>query len=108
MVISGRCIGRDRLAASAAADFRSVCGLAIAFGAVCRLILTSGALNSPLRALSGRHCAAFEHDQAAHVVGEVCEADLGGGAQDADSADELAAHAAPLVAEHILDPRPHL
>ena len=57
-------MGRDRLAASAAADFRSVGGLAFAFGVVCGLIRTAGAPNSPLRALSGRHCAAFEHDEA--------------------------------------------
>ena len=83
-------------------------GWPFAFGVVCGLIRTAGAPNSPLRALSGRHRAAFQHDQAAHVVGEILHADPGGGAQDADSADELAAHAVMLVAEHMLDPRADL
>ena len=43
-------------------------GWPFAFGVVCGLIRTAGAPNSPLRALSGRHRAAFQHDQAAHVV----------------------------------------
>ena len=44
-------------------------------------ILTAGAPNSRLRVLSGSHCAAFEHDEAEHILGEILPADLGGGAQ---------------------------
>ena len=41
-------------------------------------------------------------------MGEILQADLGGGAQDADGADELSAHAVMLVTEDMLDPRTHL
>ena len=58
-------------------------------------------------ALSGRPRAAFEHDQAAHVIGEVLHPDLHAGARDANGAHELAAHAGLLATEHMLDPRPH-
>ena len=59
------------------------------------------------QALSGCQRAAFEHDEAAHVVGQVLHADLHARPHDADGAHQLATHAGVLAAEHMFDARPH-
>jgi len=59
-------------------------------------------------ALSGGRCDAFQHHQAAHVIGQILHPDLHGGPGHADGADELSAHGAVLIAEHMFDPCAHL
>src|SRR5215217_570320 len=50
---------------------------------------------------------AFEHAEAAHVIDQVLHPDLRLGADQADGADQFAAHDVRLVGEHVLDPGAH-
>src|SRR5688500_6653082 len=51
---------------------------------------------------------ALQLNEAAHVVGEVLQADPGLGADQADAAHQRATHVVRLGAEHVLDAGPHL